>query len=120
VQIGFKPMAICFSRRIPFAGGMGVECGISVPSGSLVGTAGGCRRLFRDVPLLAKSGMSQVVVTIHGTGRTAQNFEVPQMQAIAAQLGTMPNHRPVWWGDLIDAGACVSHNGEWLIARVLR
>ena len=73
---------------------------------------------FCAVPLLARSHMSQVVVTIHGTGRTAQDFEVPQMQALAAHLGTVPQHRPVWWGDLIDAGACVSHNGEWLIARL--
>ena len=73
---------------------------------------------FCAVPLLANQRMSQVVVTIHGTGRTAQDFEVPQMQALAAQLGTMPQHRPVWWGDLIDAGASVSHSGEWLIARL--
>ena len=59
--------------------------------------------------------MSRVVVTIHGTGRTEHNFWLPQMQAIAEHLGTMPRHQPVWWGDLIDAGAHVSSIGNRLV-----
>ena len=62
--------------------------------------------------------MSRVVVTIHGTGRTGHNFWIPQVQAIAKHLGQMPHHQPVWWGDLINAGACVSQVGEWTSARV--
>jgi hypothetical protein len=62
--------------------------------------------------------MSRVVVTIHGTGRTAHNFWAPQIQAIADHLGQTPQHRPVWWGDLIDAGARVSELGAWVTARL--
>jgi hypothetical protein len=59
--------------------------------------------------------MSRVVVTIHGTGRTEHDFWLPQMQALAEHLGSMPRHQPVWWGDMIDAGACVSAVGNWLV-----
>ncbi len=62
--------------------------------------------------------MSRVIVTIHGTGRTAQDFWLPQMQAIAERLGTMPRHRAVWWGDMIDAGAYVSLVGSRLVELV--
>lgn len=62
--------------------------------------------------------MKRVIVTIHGTGRTAPDFWAPQVQAIAEHLGHTPPHRSVWWGDLIDAGARVWHAAEWINARV--
>lgn len=62
--------------------------------------------------------MKRVVVTIHGTGRTAHDFGTVQAQAIAEHLGHMPPHRAVWWGDLIDVGAHVWHAADWLTARV--
>lgn len=40
------------------------------------------------------------------------------MQAIAEHLGDLPHHRPVWWGDMIDAGSSVARIGEWTIARL--
>jgi hypothetical protein len=40
------------------------------------------------------------------------------MQAIADHLGAAPHHRPVWWGDLIDAGAYVPRVGEWTISHL--
>lgn len=62
--------------------------------------------------------MSRIVVTIHGTGRTARNFGTLQMQAIARHLDGLPRHRSVWWGDLIDAGAHIATLGDWTIARL--
>lgn len=62
--------------------------------------------------------MRRVIVTIHGTGRTDQNFGIAQMQTLAQHLGHLPHHHPVWWGDLIDTGAYVAKAGTWLIARV--
>jgi hypothetical protein len=62
--------------------------------------------------------MSRVIVTIHGTGRTEHTFWIPQAQALAEHLDTIPPHHPVWWGDLIDAGARVSRTGERASARV--
>jgi hypothetical protein len=62
--------------------------------------------------------MSRVIVTIHGTGRTDQDFGITQMQVLARHLGHLPRHQAVWWGDLIDAGAHVAKIGAWLIARV--
>ncbi len=62
--------------------------------------------------------MSRVIVTIHGTGRTERDFWIPQSQALAAHLNPVPHHRPVWWGDLIDAGARVSRIGERVAAHV--
>jgi len=54
---------------------------------------------------LCKEGaMSRVIVTIHGTGRTARNFWVPQIEALASHLGAPPRHRAVWWGDMADTG----------------
>ena len=58
--------------------------------------------------------MSRIIVTIHGTGRTTSQFWVPQIQAVAKQLGTVPRHHPVWWGDMIDSGAFVSRSGAWV------
>lgn len=62
--------------------------------------------------------MKRVLVTIHGTGRTAPDFWAPQVQALAEHLGHPPPHRSVWWGDLIDVGAKVWHAADWLTARV--
>ena len=62
--------------------------------------------------------MSRVIVTIHGTGRTANTFGIAQMQTIAEHLGTTPYHHPVWWGDMIDAGSRVANIGAWTIARL--
>ncbi len=62
--------------------------------------------------------MSRVIVTIHGTGRTANTFGIAQMQTIAKHLGSTPLHHPVWWGDMIDAGARVTRIGAWTIARL--
>lgn len=62
--------------------------------------------------------MSRVIVTIHGTGRTDENFGIVQMQTLAPHLGHLPHHQPVWWGDLIDTGAHVAKAGAWLIARI--
>lgn len=61
--------------------------------------------------------MQRVIVTIHGTGRTAPDFWASQVQAIAEQLGHTPPHRSVWWGDLIDVGAHVWRAAAWLTAR---
>ncbi len=64
--------------------------------------------------------MSRVIVTIHGTGRTACNFGDSQMQALAVHLSAAPHHRPVWWGDLIDHGSffadCGNRLSDWYIA----
>ena len=68
--------------------------------------------------LFYRERMNRVIVTIHGTGRTAHNFWAPQIEAIAEHLGQTPLHRPVWWGDLIDAGAGVSRIAERLNARL--
>ena len=62
--------------------------------------------------------MNRVIVTIHGTGRTAHDFWMPQAQAIALHLGAMPPHHPVWWGDVIDAGARLGVIGNWLVERL--
>ncbi len=62
--------------------------------------------------------MSRVVVTIHGTGRTVRDFWIPQRQALAEALGVVPQHHSVWWGDMIDVGACISESGQWTNARL--
>jgi len=59
--------------------------------------------------------MSRVIVSIHGTGRTEANFWMPQVEAIAQHLETAPVPHPVWWGDLIDAGACLSRAGQRIV-----
>lgn len=56
--------------------------------------------------------MSRLIVNIHGTGRTSSDFWVPQVAAVAAQLGWEPPHLPVWWGDLIDVGAVLPAFGD--------
>jgi len=60
--------------------------------------------------------MSRVIATLHGTGRTEQNFWIPQTHAIAQHLETAPRVHPVWWGDLIDAGAHVSTMSDRAVA----
>jgi hypothetical protein len=49
--------------------------------------------------------MQRVLVSIHGTGLTEHDFWVAQRQAIGRHLPHPVHVRPVWWGDLIDAGA---------------
>ncbi len=62
--------------------------------------------------------MSRVIVTIHGTGRTPRQFWIPQLQSIARHLGSAPPHHPVWWGDMIDAGAHIPKAEAWINARL--
>jgi hypothetical protein len=40
------------------------------------------------------------------------------MHAVAEHLGGLPHHRPVWWGDMIDAGAQIIPISAWIIAHV--
>ncbi len=62
--------------------------------------------------------MSRVIAIIHGTGRTEQDFWIPQTHAIAQHLEAAPRVHPVWWGDLIDAGAHVSTVSDRAVARL--
>ncbi len=62
--------------------------------------------------------MTRVLVTIHGTGRIAEDFWVPQQVALAQHLEAPPHLHPVWWGDLIDAGARLPLVRDRITARI--
>lgn len=62
--------------------------------------------------------MTRVLVTIHGTGRIEEDFWVSQQAALAQHLGAPPHLHPVWWGDLIDAGARLPAVRDRMTARI--
>lgn len=64
--------------------------------------------------------MSRVIVTIHGTGRTARNFWVPQIEALTSHLNMPLRHRAIWWGDLADAGSRLFRLGMFLSVSLYR
>jgi hypothetical protein len=49
--------------------------------------------------------MNSALVTIHGVGRIRHDFWRAQRQAVSRHLANPLQCHPVWWGDLIDAGA---------------
>ncbi len=63
----------------------------------------------------------KIIVTVHGTGLSSNGFADQHVAAVAADLGWVPPHRPVWWGDLIDAGGILiagrDRVARWLEAR---
>lgn len=62
--------------------------------------------------------MKRVLVTIHGIGRIEADFWVPQRAALARHLDAAPHLHPVWWGDLVDAGAGLPQVRERLNNRI--
>jgi len=62
--------------------------------------------------------MKHTLVTIHGVGRFEHDFWVAQQSTLAQHLDRQPLVRPVWWGDLVDAGAQLPAFRDRLTARL--
>src|SRR5690606_28086920 len=63
------------------------------------------------------SPMNRALVSIHGIGRIEPDFWIAQRLAVGRHLPALPHLSPVWWGDLMDAGARLPAARDHLLRR---